>query len=407
VLKYTCAIVAAAAAMLALPGAASAAPASDSTCQTNGQVRAIAYSGGVVYVGGLFSQAIPPGGGSGVARQNLMACSASTGAILPWNPGADGEVWSLDASGANIEAGGAFTHLGGAARAHVGSVTAAGSVTGWDPHASSTVYVVRNGPDGKVYLGGLFGKIGGATHARIGRVSASTGAPDSTFAVTVGQVTGFNCPPRCPPVVYTIDFQGGNVYFGGQFGLVNGVSRNTAAAVNGSGGLLAWNPNIYAPANCPACTTVETSRVYTLITAGASVYTCGGYWKVNGTKTSYNLSRWNATTGALDPSFTVQDDGDTPGCALHGSVIYYGGHFNVTGNGCRPGNTAPCVTRHHIAAANVATNTALSWNPGANSVHGVYTVQADSTHVAAGGFFTKLGGRVQAFFGQFSGAPTS
>ena len=222
---------------------------------------------------------------------------------------------------------------------------------------------------------------------------------------SVGQVTGFACPPRCHPVVFTIAFSGSTVYFGGHFGLVDGQSRNSAAAVGlQSGALLQWNPNVYAPSNCPTCTTVETERVYTIIPDPTTneVYVCGGFWKVNGTKRAFNLAAFDPTTGTLDPHFTIQDDGDTPGCALHKSILYFGGHFNYAGAGCQHTTTPPCLVYHHVAAANVTTNTLLSWNPGANSNHGIYTVRQDATHVGFGGYQTHFGGKLQEGYATYS-----
>src|SRR6476619_2942233 len=81
----------------------------DATYQTNGRVRAIAYAGGVVYIGGTFTSVRPPGAplGSGeVARNRLAAFDESTGALLPWNPNADGDVWSLAVTGQTVYTGG-------------------------------------------------------------------------------------------------------------------------------------------------------------------------------------------------------------------------------------------------------------------------------------------------------------
>jgi hypothetical protein len=164
-------------------------------------------------------------------------------------------------------------------------------------------------------------------------------------------------------VVFAIAFSpaGRSVYLGGHFGLVNDVARNEAAAVPLSDGsaVLGFNPDIYAPANCVGCTTPETSRVYQMIVTNSRVYTCGGYWRVNGSRRSFNVSAFDPDTGALDPSFTVQDDGDTPGCALRGSVLYVGGHFNFAGPDCQPTHLEPCAIRHHVAAIDTVTSTLL------------------------------------------------
>jgi hypothetical protein len=380
------------------PAQAAAADPPDLSWQTNGVVRAIAFSNGVMYVGGQFTSVRPPGAVLGsrrsVKRSNVAAFSTTTGAVLRWHPQVSGTVYSIAVSGSRVYLGGAFTSIDGAARSRLAAVTTAGTLSGWNPRADSTVDVVRIGPNGNVFAGGRFGRIGGVPRSRIAEITP-TGALTG-WAPQIGQLPGAACPPRCSPVIFTIAFSpaGQSVYLGGHFGLVDDVARNEAAAVSLTDGsaVLGFNPNIYAPANCAGCTTPETSRVYTMIVTGSRVYTCGGYWKVNGTRRSFNVSAFDPDTGALDPTFTVQDDGDTPGCALRSGILYVGGHFDVAGPGCQPGNLAPCVTRRHVAAIDTRTNELRTWNPGANSIHGILAVAANLKRVAFGGYMTRMGG---------------
>jgi hypothetical protein len=380
------------------PGQAVAANPPNLSWQTDGAVRAIAFANGVMYVGGEFGAVRPPGAivgsGKSVRRSNVAAFDASTGALLKWHPRVGGTVYSIAVSGSRVYLGGAFTSVDGVVRDRLAAVTTAGALTGWNPHADSTVDDVEIGPNGNVFAGGRFGRIGGVPRSRLAEITP--GGALSAWAPNVGQITGFSCPPRCSPVVFTIAFSpaGHSVYLGGHFGLVDDVARNEAAAVSVSDGsaVLPFNPNIYAPANCAGCTTPETSRVYQMIVTSSRVYTCGGYWKVNGTRRSFNVSAFNPDTGALDPSFTVQDDGDTPGCALRSGILYVGGHFNVAGPGCQPTNLDPCVTRHHVAAIDTEANTVRPWNPGANSNHGLLVIEAATQRVAFGGFMTRMGG---------------
>ena len=396
------------AALAATPSASATAvgatPAPAGTCQTNGVVRAIVYIGHAVYLGGNFTAVRPAGAaGGGVARAHLAACSTTSGRVLSWNPGANGEVMSLGANGKRIYVGGRFTTLDGRSRAHLGAITTAGALSSWNPGADSTVDVVRVASTGDVFAGGSFTRIGGVARTRI--AALGPGGAVLPWNVRVGQITGVACPPRCTPAVFTIAFGGSTVYFGGHFGLVNGASRNEAAAVGlSSGRLTAWDPNIYAPANCPACPTRETSRVYTIIPdpSHGRIFTCGGYWRVNGDQRSFNVSAFSAGSGRLDRRFTVQDDGDTPGCVLHKGILYFGGHFNVAGAGCQPSTVSSrCSTRHHIGAADTRTNRLLSWNPGANSAHGVYTARGSSGGVGFGGYFSRFGGRAQQGFASY------
>lgn len=372
--------------------------------QTNGTVRAIAFRGNVVYVGGQFTSVRPPGAAAGtkeVTRHNVAAFNTKTGAVLKWNPGANGTVRTIVVTSTRVYLGGSFTTVGGRARSNVAAVGLGGVASKWNPGANRSVFVLRLGPNGQLFAGGDFTKIGGKVRRHLAEIGRSASAPIAAWGPAIGQITGFACPPRCSPRIFTIAFSGHRVYFGGHFGLVDGVARNEAAAVpiNNSSQVLAFNPNIYAAANCPTCTTVETSRVYHLIATASHIYTCGGYWKVNGTKTSYNVSAFDPNTGTLQNSLTQQDDGDTPGCMLRAGVLYVGGHFNVAGPGCTPGHLAPCSTRHHVAAFDTTDNTLLPWSPDVNSVHGLLVIASGSPGVGFGGYFTRMGGTNQQGFG--------
>jgi hypothetical protein len=89
---------------------------------TNGNVQAIAVVGGVVYAGGHYGNYCGPVAGAHTCahptpRAKLLAVDESTGALLPWNPGANSSlgVFALagDPATGNLFAGGDFTTIGG------------------------------------------------------------------------------------------------------------------------------------------------------------------------------------------------------------------------------------------------------------------------------------------------------
>lgn len=89
---------------------------------TNGNVQAIAALGGVVYVGGHFGTYCGPVAGAHTcqhptSRPKLLAVDESSGALLPWDPGANSSlgVFALtgDSATGNLFAGGDFTTIGG------------------------------------------------------------------------------------------------------------------------------------------------------------------------------------------------------------------------------------------------------------------------------------------------------
>jgi len=76
-----------------------------------------------------------------VTRNRLAAIDAATGAVTgavtPWNPGANGRVNDLAMSGDIIYVGGEFWEIGGEARNRLAAIDAAtGAVNPWDPQMS-------------------------------------------------------------------------------------------------------------------------------------------------------------------------------------------------------------------------------------------------------------------------------
>ena len=381
----------------------------NSSWQTDDIVRAVAFGNGALYLGGSFTHVRPPGAGPGVGevtREHAAALNRKTGGLLKWNPKVDGTVWAIAVWKSRVYLGGDFSSVGGEPRSNLAAVDAdTGAVLNWAPKANGEVRAFRLDDEGRLYLGGSFSKVNGSTRERLAQLDRT--GQLTPWAPRVGQVGGTSCPPRCPPVVFSIDLStdGQTVYFGGHFGSVNGVGRNEAAAVDAATGrsVRAWNPDIYAPTNCSTCIPNETHRVYRVIITDTKAYMCGGFWKVwHEQERAFNVLVTNLTTGAPDPTFAAADDGDTTGCELRGNVLYLGGHFNYVGAACSPNpppgiNTQKCTAdnatvRHHMAAVDATTGALLPWRPSANSNNGVWAIQKGPRTVAFVGHFTRVGG---------------
>jgi hypothetical protein len=387
------------------------------TIQTNGRVWTILYKRGVVYIGGDFTAVRPPGASAGtgeIARHHAAAIDASTGKLLRWDPNVDGRVYTIRKVRDRVYVGGSFSSVGGARRSNLAAVDARdGHVLRWRPSTDGYVRVLRRGPNGNLFIGGRFNHVNGVSRSKIAELRPSGRLV--RWAPKIAQVKGFACPPRCGAKVWTIAFANGAVYFGGHFGLVNGVSRNSVAAVaiDDDSNLWPWNPDVYASANCPTCKTVETERVFNMIVYDSKMYMCGGFWKAEGGSVlAYNLLVTNLTDGAKDPTFAAGNDGDTPNCAIRKGVFYFGGHFDWVGPVCSqnpPGTSHKCTSgnsthRQHIAAVDARTGALLPWNPGANSRTGVWSFGSSRRYLGVGGDFTKIGGRSQQGFAEFSNA---
>ena len=402
-----------------VPGVAHAGPYSpDPSYQANQIVRDAKFGNGAIYLAGEFTSMRPAGADPGtgeVTRNHAAAIDASTGALLPWDPNVNGVVYSLVVDGGTVYLAGKFTSVNGVARTNLAAVDATtAAVKSWNPKAGGAVRVIVKGPNGTFFIGGGFGTVNSQTRKRLAEITPA--GTVTSWSVNVGQVSGFACPPRCSPTVYTIDFStdGQTVFFGGHFGLVNNVGRNQVAAVSITNGstLLPWDPDVYADSNCPTCTTNETARVYHLIITANKAYMCGGFWKVyHGTRRAYNVLVTNLSNGAPDPVYSAGNDGDTPGCALRGNVLYFGGHFNYVGKICsqNPGGGATkctvdnATTRHHVAAVNATTGEVLAWDANANSNHGIWAIEAGPNgQMAFTGYFTRIGGSKQQMIAKYS-----
>ncbi|MEQ1831560.1 MAG: hypothetical protein ABL977_00790, partial [Candidatus Eisenbacteria bacterium] len=117
-----------------------------------------------LFVGGAFHTI------GGQARADIAALDAASGAVLPWNPGADGEVRCLAQRENVLYLGGDFSHVAGEVRNALAAVDLrTGSLRSWNPDAviesilGPTPSRVRSlALSGRVvYVGGDFDSIGG------------------------------------------------------------------------------------------------------------------------------------------------------------------------------------------------------------------------------------------------------
>jgi hypothetical protein len=380
----------------------------DSTWQTDGRVRAIDYSQGVVYIGGSFTHVRPPGGTSGnVVRNHVAAFDVATGSLLPWNPNTNGVVRALAVAGSRVYLGGGFTTVRGQARARVAAVDKAGALVSWNPGANGSVNTIVPDSAGNVYLGGTFSTVGGRSRLRLARVGPNGAVHSWKASVTEA---GGSCPPFCPPIVFALELSanGSTLYIGGRFGFVNGVGRHSAAAVRTSdGSTLPWNPTIVTPHPKKAA---QVGRVLDMAIGPSRAYLCGDFWTADGVR-SPNLAGVDLVTGDREAQFNASTDGGSPACELKEGLVYVGGHFGRVGptngwvfvSGQKATLTGSgTAQRVHIAAFDAQTGAVAAWNPGANSTLGVHSLDSGGIRLGVGGDFTRIGGVAQQGFAQFS-----
>jgi hypothetical protein len=233
----------------------------------NGAIRAMVLSGSTLYVGGDFTTI------GGVARNHIASVSTATGAVLPWNPSADGVVRSLvlSADGAALYAGGDFTTIGGQPRRGIAALSLVnGKATAWNAALTgSAVYqLLRSGAT--LYVGGSFSAIGGQARNNLAALDT---AQDNNMA------TAWNPDVDGAVHAMALSGDGARLYAGGVFAAVNGaVTRRRIAAFStdpAAATVLAWDPGADS-----AITSID----FLLASAdGAALYAGGDFTRIGAT----------------------------------------------------------------------------------------------------------------------------
>lgn len=336
----------------------------DATWQANGRVLAILRVGGVVYIGGDFTQVMAHNGGQTAARNHLAAFNAVSGNLLSWNPNADGRVRALASAGngAVIFAGGDFRHVAGSAHSRVVKLApgGAGKPTAWGASANGIVRTLK-AFNNKLYMGGDFTSVNSHARARLAAVGVPAGALQPWA-------------PRANGAVRAVLPVGARVFIGGDFATINGRAQPHLAVVGSvDGAVKAWASH---PGGGVNALVVTTKRLIEGDSGG------GGHVRAYGVRLGHLL--WTNTT-----------DGNVEGLAQIGNDVIAGGHFNFMG----------AYQRKHLGGINKKTGRVdPSWNPSANSALGVFSAFAVGNVLYVGGDFTawEPGNVKQAHFARFS-----
>ena len=204
-------------------------------------VMALASSGTTLYLSGGFQ------GVGGQARSGLAAVDMGTGAVLPWNPSATGDLTygptAMALANNVVYLAGNFDHVGGQPREELAAVDAAsGNVLPWNPGAGLGFggYIRGIAVSGNtVFVQGDF-TYGGITGVRgLVALDAGTGAVD-WIDTTDQEARG------------GLQASGGVLYTEGIFSQINGQPRSGLAALDaGTGTVLPWNHALIVKSEVP------------------------------------------------------------------------------------------------------------------------------------------------------------
>ena len=315
----------------------------------------------MVYLGGKFTQVRDHNGATAV-RNRLAAFDALTGDLLPWNPNANGVVWSLDSSGdgSTIYVSGAFKKVGGVTHQRVAAVNATGNgaVQAWNPFVDAVVRAVTVSSGGTVFIGGNFASVNGQNRTRLAALNGTTG----------------DLLPWAPVpnnLVRAMDLdQTGRVIIGGSFTAVGASAQNRVAILD---------PTTGTPA---AFSGTRPTDVVTDIAVGDDP---------NSFYVTFNnvVNAYTSATGAR--RWSEGGDGNVQGLDVQDGVLYIGGHFHVFNS----------LARVYLASMQTSDGTVTPWTAHANSALGVFAVEATTDRLYIGGDFTQVSGNDQQGFAMF------
>ena len=331
----------------------------------DGRVQAITQVGNQIIVGGDFTQ-VKTAGGAVIARTDLFAFNATTGAInMSFAPQiSGGSVFALvPTSDGSVYAAGRFVMVNGRQQRGLVKLRVADGST-------DRTFLPRVGEGGvedaelrgsRLYFGGAFATVGGEPRTGFAAVDPTTGVLDPSVNVTfAGPLTG-------PVDVTHFDVapNGGRLVAAGGFTTVNGQDRAQLVQLD-----LTTTPisvaNWETDGFKTTCKLKDGGNIRDVVFSPDSRYFVVGT-EGGGAGLCDSVSRFEtyATGVGRVPTWVDPTGGDSiTKLAVTGTAIYAGGHQrwmeNTANNSAAPG----AIPRSGIAALDPVNGMPFRWNPG-------------------------------------------
>ena len=333
----------------------------------DGNVNAFALVGPRMFAGGTIAQVREQGSVVIQRRHNLMAFNASTGALLPFAPVFDGQVWSLEPAGdGTLLVAGSFRTVNGVpARGLVKLDLATNAVvTAFAPGLDGSVTDVQL-VRGRVVIAGKFRTAGGAARPYLASLDPVTGASTPFIEVAVA---GRVAVGRGLPHVYrfAVDPAETRMVIMGNFTSVAGQSRWRVAMLDLSSAgsrLASFNDirfyeecDVTMPAYFRDADWSPDGSYFVLVTTGL----------VGPGSLCDSASRWDDFSGNNRGARWInKTGGDTlHSVAVTGPAVYVGGHQRWLDNPLGENSPGPgAVSRPGVGAIDPVSGRALDWNP--------------------------------------------
>jgi hypothetical protein len=291
----------------------------------------------------------------------------------------NGGVRSIVVQGATVYVGGNFTEVGPSTGCGVPLDISTGLPTPGYPRLygfNAVVYSVLEDGAGGWFIGGSFTSVGGHPHNAVAHILMD------------GRVDDWN-PMIGGYYVEAMTVSENTLFIAGSFESVGGAPRQYLAAVDiETGQVLPWAPEL-------------DSSVRAIQWHGGAVYVGGTFTSINGVSRS-GIAALDPVTGSAS-AWNPHLDGTNGGGAeirslmINNSAAFVGGWFSSIGG----------TGRNNVAALNLVTGQATSWNPNADGP--VTALASDGTVIFAGGNFNQIGGQPRgkiAALDPISGAAT-